>query len=103
MDIRHISTFRRENFGSHPLRCGYNLCGDESDYGLLRRSYPKDVAEHIVRAVFSDKEIEEREFVYEPRYYRGRNNLQDTVTVYYKEKKQTRRNYEEFKRDNDCR
>lgn len=87
MDIHHISTFRRENFGSHPLMCGYNFCGDESDYGLLRKSYPKDIATCIIKQVFTDVEIEEREFIYEPRYYRGRNNLQDTVTVYCRKKR----------------
>ena len=86
MGLIHIHTFRKYNFGRHPLRCGYRLCGNESGYGILKKSYPKDVAKLLISQVFSNEEAENMEFVYEPRYYRGRNNLQDEVTVYYKKK-----------------
>lgn len=62
----------------------WRLCGDDSGYGLFKGCRPKDVAVRLVRLVFSDDEIARRRFVYVVRRYRGRNNLQDTITIWEK-------------------
>lgn len=63
----------------------WTFCGEEHDYGLLRENKPRDIAEKLVHQVFSNEEIATKKFMYKTHYYRGRNNLQDWVEVYYKD------------------
>ena len=61
----------------------WRFCGEEHDYGLLRREKPRDVAERLIHQVFSEDEISTKIFTYKTHYYTGINNLQDWVEVYY--------------------
>lgn len=60
-------------------------CGEDYGYGLFKKEKPKDVAIRLIKTVFADKDISNMCFVYVPRYYRGGNNLQDSIDVYYRE------------------
>ncbi len=66
---------------------GWRLCGRSacSGHGLFKKEKPKDVAIRLINTVFADKDISNMRFVYVPRYYRGGNNLQDSIDVYYRE------------------
>ena len=64
---------------------GWRLCGEDYGYGLFKKEKPKDVAIRLINTVFADKDISNMRFVYVPRYYRGGNNLQDSIDVYYRE------------------
>lgn len=58
------------------------LCGYDYDYGLFTSKHPRD----LIHQVFSDEEIKTKRFIYVPRTYRGRQSLQDTLTIYCQEK-----------------
>ncbi len=62
------------------------LCGYDYDYGMFRTKHPRDHAVFMIHQVFSDEEIKGKRFIYVPRIYRGRQSMQDTLTVYYQEK-----------------
>ena len=51
----------------------------------FKKEKPKDVAIRLINTVFVDRDISNMRFVYIPRYYRGGNNLQDSIDVYYTE------------------
>lgn len=80
MNIATYSTYgKRFNFGK------WKFCGEECGYGLFKMDSPRSIAERIVSQVFSEEEISKKIFMYKTHYYRGRNNLQDWVEVYYKD------------------
>lgn len=62
------------------------LCGYDYDYGMFRTKHPRDHAVSMIHEVFSDEEIKGKRFIYVPRTYRGRQSMQDTLTVYYQKK-----------------
>ena len=76
MDIKRVS--RRG-----PYR-RFHLCGQEWGYAMFRHRKPKAVAEQIIRDRFGD-DIKYKLFLYWVRTYRGHNNLQDMVEVYYQD------------------
>ncbi len=77
MDIQRV--YRR---GPYPK---FVLCGEYWDYGLFRTRKPKQVAIDIIHDRFGD-DVGDKFFLYWVRTYRGHNNLQDIVEVYYKKK-----------------
>lgn len=62
------------------------LCGYDYDYGMFRTKRPRDHAVSMIHEVFSDEEIKGKRFIYVPRKYRGRQSMQDTLTVYFQKK-----------------
>lgn len=76
MNIRRVS--RRGPYSR------FHLCGEEWDYAMLRNRKPKEVAKQIIRDRFGD-DTEHKLFLYWVRTYRGHNNLQDIVEVYYQD------------------
>lgn len=76
MNIRRVS--RRGPYSR------FHLCGEECDYALFLNMKPKEVAKQIIRDRFGD-DTEHKLFLYWVRTYRGHNNLQDIVEVYYQD------------------
>ena len=66
-------------------RGAWALCGEEHGYQLFKNEKPKAIAERLILEVFSYEEISKKIFYYHPHYYRGKNNLQDRIEVYYRE------------------
>lgn len=86
MELISYATYSKKYWWGRPAQNGYKFCGEEHDYGMFKSRRPKEVAKGIIDAVFAGKDIENYVFVYIPRYYRGRNNLQDRIEVYYRKK-----------------
>lgn len=78
MDIFRISSQHRINMRY------WSLCGDDNGYNLFKDKKPKEAAINIIRQVFNGKNIDNMQFAYKPFYYRGKNNLQDRIEVYYR-------------------
>ena len=76
----------KKYYNGQPRNNKYTLCGEDSGYCLFKSINPKDVATIIIHEVFNDEEIKYREFVYIPHYYRGKNNLMDTIEIYCKKR-----------------
>ena len=83
MNLISYQTWKKYYLGE-PWNNNYVFCGEDQGYGLFKSINPKDVATFIIHEVFNDKEIEKRKFVYIPHYYRGKNNLMDTLEIYCK-------------------
>ena len=78
MDIFRISS-------QHCINMKYwTFCGNDCGYGLFQGKKPKEVAISIIHQVFNEQEIDNKQFAYKPSYYRGQNNLQDRIDVYYR-------------------
>ena len=63
----------------------WKLCGEECGYRLFESEKPKAIAERLICQVFGPKEMLRKIFYYLPYYYRGKNNLQNRIEVYYRE------------------
>lgn len=81
MNLISYQTWKKSHFGK-PWTNKYELCGEDYGYCLFKSVNPKDAAKVIIHEVFTDEEINKREFVYVPHYYRGHNNLMDTLEIY---------------------
>jgi|GEM_PF-6726987 len=64
----------------------WKIACENYDYGMFRNEKPKHMAERLIRTVFSDEEIQTKEFVYLAHTYRGLNSCKDTLDVFYREK-----------------
>lgn len=60
------------------------FCGDDYGYNLFEDKKPKEVAINIIRQVFNGQNIDNMQFAYKPFCYKGKNNLQDRIEVYYR-------------------
>lgn len=78
MDIFRVSSQHRIN------KKYWTFCGDDYGYNLFNDKKPKEVAINIIRQVFNGQNIDNMQFAYKPYYYKGRNNLQDRIEVYYR-------------------
>jgi len=78
MDIFRISTKHWIN------RRHWTFCGDDYGYNLFKDKKPKEVAINIISQVFNEQNIENMQFAYKPFNYKGKNNLQDRIEVYYR-------------------
>ena len=70
---------------AHP-KGRWKIACENYEYGMFREEKPRHMAERLIRTVFSDDEIHTKEFVYLAHTYRGRNNMKDTLDVFYREK-----------------
>ena len=61
----------------------WNLCGEDYGYDLFGGITPRKAALLLIKKVFTDEEISERIFCYYAYKYRGNNNLQDFILVYF--------------------
>lgn len=89
MNLVSLKTWKKYHWGNPwDLEQGYELCGTDFGYNLWKSVNPKDAAKLVIHEVFDDSKhnIEEWEFVYVARYYRGNNNLQDTLEIWGKRK-----------------
>ena len=78
MDIFRISSQHRINMRY------WSFCGDDYDYNLFKYKKPKEVAINIIRQVLNGQNLDNMQFAYKPYYYKGKNNLQDRIEVYYR-------------------
>jgi hypothetical protein len=78
MDIFRISSQHRINMRY------WSFCGDDYDYNLFKDKKPKEVAINIIRQVFNGQNLDNMQFAYKLFFYRGKNNLQDRIDVYYR-------------------
>lgn len=62
----------------------WSFCGDDYGYNLFYDKKPKEVAMNIIHQVFNGQDIDNMQFAYKPFYYKGKNNLQDRIEVYYR-------------------
>lgn len=77
MDIFRISSQHRID------KRYWTFCGDDYGYNLFKDKKPKEVAINIIRQVFNGQNIDNMQFAYKPFCYKGKNNLQDRIEVYY--------------------
>lgn len=84
MNLISYQTYKKRTSISNILSDGFRLCGEDYGYSLFKSINPKDVAKILIKEVFTNEESEKMIFVYVPHYYRGRNNLQDRIEVYYR-------------------
>ena len=85
MKLISYQTWKKYHYGT-PLTNGYNFCAEDYGYGMFKSKHPKDIAKLIIHHIFTEEEINEKEFVYIPHYYRGHNSLMDRLIIYYKNK-----------------
>lgn len=86
MKIISYTTYSKKYWWARPAQNGCKFCGEDYGYGMFKTRRPKEVAKAIIEAVFAGKDIENYVFIYIPHYYRGKNNLQDRIEVYYRKK-----------------
>lgn len=69
---------------SPPNPSYWTFCGDDYDYKLFEKDPPMQVAVKIVKQVFGENNLDDKEFCYIPRKYNGSNCCKDQIEVYYR-------------------
>lgn len=83
MKLISYKTWQKHHTG-HLLSDGYRLCVSDQGYGLLKSSYPKDIASLIIHETFPNGKENDYEFVYWTHPYKGVKNLDDHIEIWCK-------------------
>lgn len=82
MEVISYNTFKNRCYVSDKISI-LSFCGEDYGYGMFKNKKPKEIAIELINQVFKPEEQKDKLFVYKATYYRGINNLQDRINVYY--------------------